>query len=246
MKVKNFDMVTLSINDRKIEVEEGTTVLEAARKLGVRIPTLCKVEDFAPAASCFLCAVKIEGRATLAPSCATPVSQNMIVHTDTPEVRSARKMALELLLSDHVGDCIGPCRTGCPARMDIPGFITEIAGGDLRRAAEISTDYLTLPASLGRICPRLCEQRCHRCEKGEPLSVRNLHRLAADRDRESGQPYRPLKAEPTGKRVAVVGTGPAGLSAAHHLLRRGHGVDLIDSRPSAGGGHQVHIPVAVQ
>ena len=235
-------MVTLEINGRKIEVEEGTTILEAASNAGIRIPTLCKVENFPPAASCFLCAVKIEGRRTLAPSCATPVENGMIVYTDSDEVRAARKTALELLLSDHVGDCIGPCRTGCPARMDIPGFITKIAEGDFRLAAEISTDYLTLPASLGRICPRLCEERCHRCEEGEPLSVRNLHRLAADRDIRSELPYRPATLSSTGRKVAIVGTGPAGLSAAQHLLQLGHDVVLIDYRSAPGGMLRWAIP----
>jgi formate dehydrogenase major subunit len=235
-------MVTLKIDGRDISVEVGATVLEAAARIGIRIPTLCKVAEFPPAASCFLCAVRIEGRSTLAPSCATPVSEGMIVLTDSDEVRAARKTALELLLSDHVGDCIGPCRTGCPATMDIPGFVTRIAAGDFRRAAEIATDYLTLPASLGRICPRLCEERCHHCESGDPLSIRNLHRLAADRDAASGSCYLPRKEPGTGKRVAVVGAGPAGLSAAHHLLRRGHGAVLFDSRPAPGGMLRWAIP----
>jgi formate dehydrogenase major subunit len=235
-------MVTLKIDDREITVEDGTTILDAAGRLGIRIPTLCKVENFPPAASCFLCAVKIEGRETLAPSCASPVAERMVVHTDSDEVRAARKTALELLLSDHVGDCIGPCRTGCPAKMDIPGFITKMAGGDFRRAAEIAQDYLTLPASLGRICPRLCEQHCHRCETGEPLSVGNLHRLAADRDTASGSPYLPRREKNSGKRVAIVGAGPAGLSAAQHLLRHGHSVTLFDSRSAPGGMLRWAIP----
>jgi formate dehydrogenase major subunit len=228
-------MATLTINGRKIDVAEGTTILEAAGRLGIRVPTLCKVENFPPAASCFLCAVKIEGRTNLAPACATPAADGMIVHTDSDEVRASRKTALELLLSDHVGDCIGPCRTGCPAQMDIPGFLTRIAGSDFRRAAEIVLDYLTLPASLGRICPRLCEQRCHRCETGEPLSVGNLHRLAADRDMATGSRYLPRMETATGRRVAIVGAGPAGLSAAHHLLRRGHSAALFDFRSEPGG-----------
>jgi len=235
-------MVKLRINDRSIEVQEGTTVLEAAEQLDIRIPTLCRVEGYPPAASCFLCAVKIEGRENLAPSCATPAADGMTVYTDSDEVRSTRKMALELLLSDHIGDCIGPCRTGCPAKLDIPGFITRIAGNEFRRAAEIAQDYLTLPSSLGRICPRLCEQRCHRCETGEPLSIGNLHRLAADRDAASENPYLPIKEKPSGKRVAVVGTGPAGLSASHHLLRRGYSVTLFDSRSAPGGMLRWAIP----
>ncbi len=186
--------------------------------------------------------MKIEGRENLAPSCATPAAEGMVVHTNSDEVRYSRKTALELLLSDHVGDCIGPCRTGCPATLDIPGFVTCIADGDIQRAAEIATDYLTLPASLGRICPRLCEQRCHRCETGEPLSVRNLHRLAGDTDLKSDSRYVPRKEMDTGKKVAIVGTGPAGLSAAHHLLRRGHRATLFDSRPMPGGMLRWAIP----
>ena len=104
----------------------------------------------------------------------------MVVINDSDEVRLARKTALELLLSDHAGDCVGPCRTGCPARLDIPNFIERISAGDVPQATEIVTDDLTLPASLGRVCPRLCEERCRQCEVKEALSIRNLHRFAAD------------------------------------------------------------------
>jgi len=235
-------VVTLRIDGREISVGEGTTVLEAARKLSIRIPTLCHVENFPPSASCFLCSVEIEGRANLAPSCTMPVSEGMVVHTDSDEVRASRKMALELLLSDHVGDCVGPCRAGCPAQLDIPGFVAGMTGRDFRRSAEIAHDFLTLPASLGRICPRFCEQRCHRCDKGEPLSVRNLHRLAADLDMESGSRYIPRKEKSTGKRVAIVGAGPAGLTAACQLLRRGHAVILFDAHPEPGGMLRWAIP----
>ncbi len=122
-------------------VEEGTTILDAARRLGIRIPTLCHVENFPPSASCFLCAVQVEGRESLSPSCAMPAADGMVVSTDSDEVRASRKMALELLLSDHVGDCIGPCRTGCPARFDIPGFLTQVSSpatcGDRRKLPPI-------------------------------------------------------------------------------------------------------------
>jgi formate dehydrogenase major subunit len=235
-------MVRLVIDGREVQVEEGQTILEAARRLAIRIPTLCHVEGFEPAASCFLCAVQIEGKATLSPSCAIPAAEGMVVYTDTEEVRSSRKTALELLLSDHVGDCIGPCRTGCPARFDIPGFLTEVTAGNFRRSAEIASDYLTLPAALGRICPRLCEERCHRCETGESLSVGSLHRFAADRDMASENRYVPHKDRASGKRVAIVGAGPAGLTAAYHLLRRGHGAVIFDAHAEPGGMLRWGIP----
>jgi len=240
--VGKMHMVTLEINGCETSVEEGTTILEAARGLGIRIPTLCHVENLPPSASCFLCAVQIAGRASLTPSCAIPAAEGMVVHTDSEEVRAARKMALELLLSDHVGDCVGPCRMGCPARLDIPGLSKSMADGEIRRAAEIASDYLTMPASLGRICPRLCEQRCHRCETGEPISVRNLHRLAGDRDMASADRYLPHREKATGKRVAVVGTGPAGITAAYQLLRRGHDTTLFDAQSEPGGMLRWAIP----
>lgn len=232
----------LTIDGRDVTVEPGTTVLEVARRLGIRIPTLCHVDGFEPSASCFLCAVQVEGRATLSPSCAMPASDGMIVHTNTADVRASRKMALELLLSDHAGDCVGPCMTGCPARFDIPGFLTHVAAGGDRRSAEIASDFLTLPASLGRICPRLCEQRCHRCDSGQSLAVGALHRFAADRDLATGAPYVPHVEPPTGKRVAIVGAGPAGLTAAYHLLRRGHGAVLLDAHDAPGGMLRYGIP----
>jgi formate dehydrogenase major subunit len=240
--------VKLTIDGLPIEVAPGTTILSAARTLGLAIPTLCQVEGFEHSASCFLCAVKIQGRPNSWPSCATPVAEGMVVITDSDEVREARKTSLELLLSDHAGDCIGPCRTGCPARLDIPGFIAGIAAGDHSKAAQIVTDSLTLPASLGRVCPRLCEQRCRQCDVEEALSIRNLHRFAADRQRRAGAPAELAGETPaplcplTGRRVAVVGAGPAGLAAAHHLLRQGHGVVLFDAHPQPGGMLRYGIP----
>ncbi len=262
--------MTLTIDSRPIEVPAGTTILRAARKLGISIPTLCHVEGFEPSASCFLCAVKIEGRPNLWPSCATPAADGMVVINDSEEVRAARKTSLELLLSDHAGDCVGPCRTGCPARLDIPNFIAQIAAGDHRKSADIVTDDLTLPASLGRVCPRLCEERCRQCDVEESLSIRNLHRFVADYQRARPEVVgraslpppghlaighvnagetpdatggTPVPLTPaTGKRVAIVGAGPAGLAAAHHLLRRGHGAVLFDAHPQPGGMLRYGIP----
>jgi formate dehydrogenase major subunit len=235
-------MVRLTIDGRETQVEDGATILEAARGLGIRIPTLCHVENFPPSASCFLCAVQVQGRENLSPSCAIPAADGMVISTDTEDVRASRKMALELLLSDHVGDCIGPCKTGCPARFDIPGFLTQLSAGDIRRSGEIASDFLTLPAALGRICPRLCEERCHRCDQGESLSIGNLHRFAADRDLASEARYVPRKEKTSGKKVAIVGAGPAGLTAAYHLLRRGHAAILFDAHSEPGGMLRYGIP----
>src|SRR5512143_2444851 len=99
-------MIRLTIDGRMVAVEPGTTVLGAAEWLGIRIPTMCHVPGIEPAASCFVCAVQVEGRRTMSPACAMPVSDGMVVITNSDDVRAARKMALELILSDHAGECV--------------------------------------------------------------------------------------------------------------------------------------------
>lgn len=93
-------MVTLTIDNRPVSVEPGTTVLRAAERVGIRVPTLCHVPGIEAAAGCFICAVQVEGRRDLAPACALLVSEGMVVTTDSRDIRMARKIALELLLSD--------------------------------------------------------------------------------------------------------------------------------------------------
>jgi formate dehydrogenase major subunit len=235
-------MPTLTIDGRKVTVEPGATVLEAARWLGIRIPTLCHVPGLEPVSSCFVCAVQIEGRRTLSPSCGLPAADGMVVITDSEDVRAARKMALELLLSDHAGDCVAPCAATCPAGLDIPGFVYEIARNDTRRAMEVISRRLALAGSLGRICPRLCEQNCRRCDYDQGLAIGALHRFAADRDREAAKQYLPPRAPASGKRVAIVGAGPAGLAAASYLQQAGHECTLFDAKPAPGGMLRYGIP----
>jgi formate dehydrogenase major subunit len=235
-------MVSLTIDGRPVSVKAGATILEAAKLLGIRIPTLCHVPGLEPAASCFVCSVQVEGRRGLSPACAMPVSEGMVVTTESKDVRTARRMALELLLSDHAGDCVAPCSATCPAGLDIPAFVFEIARYDNRRAHEIVCQKLALPGSLGRICPRLCEQQCRRHDRDSGLAIGALHRYAADRDRGAVRPYLPAVAPASGKRVAIVGAGPAGLSAAFFLLQQGHRCTLFDAKPAAGGMLRYGIP----
>jgi NADPH-dependent glutamate synthase beta subunit-like oxidoreductase/ferredoxin len=236
-------MVNLSIDGRRIGVNPGTTVLEAAQLLGIRIPTMCHVPGIEPASSCFVCAVQIEGRRTLSPACGMPVAEGMVVVTQSEDIRTARKMALELLLSDHAGDCVAPCAAECPAGLDIPGFVYGIATGDMHRSMEVIAERLALPGSLGRICPRLCERQCRRCDLDQGLAIGALHRYVADLDREAAR-YLPPRAPSTGKSVAIVGAGPAGLAAAYYLLQRGHNCTLFDAHSLPGGMLRYGIPAS--
>jgi formate dehydrogenase major subunit len=235
--------VTLTIDGCEVTVEQGTTVLEAARRIGIEIPTLCHVEGLEPAAACFLCCVQVEGSSRLSPSCALPAADGMVVATDSDDIRASRKMALELLMSDHAGDCMAPCSTGCPAGLDVSAFVREVASGRVDRAMEVISDRLSLPGTLGRVCPRLCEDTCKRCEHdGQSLAIAALHRYAADRNQITVPPVRPEPGEPSGKSVAIVGAGPAGLTAAFYLRRRGHACTLFDAHPRPGGMLRYGIP----
>jgi len=235
--------VTLTIDGREIAVEAGTTVLEAARQLGIEIPTLCYVEGLEPASSCFLCSVQVEGARTLSPSCALPAADGMVVVTDSDDIRASRKMALELLLSDHAGDCIAPCTARCPAGLDVSSYVYELASGHNDRAMEVIFDRLSLPGTLGRVCPRLCEQGCRRCDYDhDGLAIAALHRFATDRNQAANQPVAPPAGSPSGKSVAIVGAGPAGLSAAFYLRRKGHACTLFDEHERPGGMLRYGIP----
>lgn len=248
-------MVEVWIDNLKVDVPAGATVLEAARKLGIVIPTLCHLEGCKASTSCFVCVVKVEGQDHLSPSCATVVRDGMHVCSETAEVHAARKAALELLMGDHLGDCRGPCHTGCPAGMNIPRMIRQIAAGDMAGAIETVKADIPLGAVLGRICPAPCEKVCRRKFHDAAVSVRLLKRFVADWDLAQPQPYLPPRRPPTGKRVAVVGAGPAGLSAAYYLLCDGHAVSVLDEHEHVGGmlryglmaaeGGQDRLPPAV-
>ncbi len=228
-------MLRLTIDQREVEVPEGATVLEAARQLGIDIPTLCFREGCKPSTSCLVCVVGLGGPGRLVPSCATAAAEGMQIESETEAVRQARRTALELLLSDHLGDCVAPCQFGCPAQMDIPTMLRQIAAGELREAIATIKRDIALPATLGRICPAPCEKVCRRADHDAAVSICLLKRLAADADLASGDPYLPACKPSTGKRVAIVGAGPTGLSAAYYLRQLGHACTLVDENPTPGG-----------
>ena len=147
------------------------------------------------------------------------------------------------MLSDHADECIAPCAARCPAGLDVPGFVYEIAAGQNDRAMERIFDRLSLPGTLGRVCPRLCEQGCRRCDYDhEGLAIGALHRYATDRNESAQKPTLPMAVPSSGKWVAIVGAGPAGLTAAFYLQQHGHACTLFDAHPPAGGMLRYGIP----
>ena len=148
-------MPVLSIDNRKVEVENGATILDAAKKLGIEIPTMCFLKGYEPATSCMVCIVEVEGLANFVPSCATIAQEGMVVRSGSEKIHQARKAALELLLSDHLGDCLGPCEVTCPAHMNIPLMIRQIASGELDNAIATVKKDIALPAVLENLSKTL-------------------------------------------------------------------------------------------
>ncbi len=228
-------MIKLKIDNQQIEVPKGTTVLEACELIGIRIPTMCHMKGYSNRPSCMVCLVKETRTGHLHPSCALPVSQGMEIISSDQEVIEARKEALELLLSDHVGDCEAPCRIACPAYMDIPKMNRLIAKGEYRKALELVKEEIALPLILGYICSAPCEKVCHRKDADEPVAICQLKKFVAADDLNTVEPYLPAIKEAKNKTVAIIGSGPAGLSCAWHLLKGGYSCILFDQNQKVGG-----------
>ena len=379
--------VILTIDGRQIAAKEEMTIFEAAVGADIYIPSLCAHPDLPPSGECGLCLVEIEGEAEFVLSCTTKVAENMVVHTDTPELRQKQRQALKKILSEHpnacltcwrkercqpfdiclrnvavnercvtcpengrcelqkvvdyldIGDtpipyeyrrlpinrdnpffdldynlCIAcgrcvsacrdlrgvkaldfielngyrvagpvqgnhkdsgckfcfacvevcptgalvdrearyyppsdwegyivPCSQACPAHIDIPRYINLIAQGKYSEALAVIREKVPFPGVLGRVCIHPCEQACRHSQLNDSICIKFLKRFAADHDNGLWKQNSKV-APPTGKRVAVVGSGPAGLTAAYYLAKLGHSATVFEALPQAGGMMRVGIP----
>jgi ferredoxin len=233
-------MVDLRINGLPASVEFGATVLDAAEVVFVEIPTLCHLRGMAPETSCMLCVVKDLATGQLIPSCSAKAVDGMEIDTECGEVQTARRDILNLLLSEHVGDCKAPCTRICPAHLDIPMMLREIERGNLESAAWIAKRDLAIPATLGHVCPAPCEKGCRRGQVDQPITIRDLHRQAAENFEAMKMDFPNL-----GKKVAVIGSGAAGLSSAWKLRLLGYGCTVFDAAAKAGGALRDHTSLSL-
>lgn len=234
--------VNMTIDGKKVKARQGSTILEAVRENKIAdIPTLCHDPELPPYGSCFLCVVEVKGLNKLVPSCSTPVAEGMEVTTNNERIYQTRKMALELLLSNHYADCVAPCSEGCPANVDVQSYIAMISDGKYSEAVKTIREKNPLPIICGRICVRKCELNCRRKEVDEkPVGINYLKRYASDYERERHVKETPKT--PKGKKVAVIGGGPAGLTAAYFLAKEGYSVTIFDMMEKLGGMLRYGIP----
>lgn len=226
-------MINLKIDNITIKVPDGISVLKAAEIAGIVIPTMCFNESVPNHASCMVCAVKNNISEEFIPSCEMKVQEGMDIICNSKEVLEFRKDALELLLSDHVGDCEAPCRISCPAFMDIPKMNRLIANGEFIKALEVVKEEIALPLILGYICSAPCENACRRKQMEGAVSICQLKKFVAIKDSEKY--YLPEKLFKSNKKIGIIGTGMSGLSVAYHLLKYGYSCTLFDMNESAGG-----------
>ncbi|MBL0174351.1 MAG: molybdopterin-dependent oxidoreductase [Ignavibacteria bacterium] len=235
-------MLTLTINGNTVTASPDKTILAVCHEQGIdTIPTLCYDEKLPPFGSCFLCVVEVEGQNRLFPACSTKVAEGMVIQTRSERVSRARKTCLELLLSDHYADCFGPCRLACPADIDIQGYMSLISFGKFTEAIELIKEKNPLPSVCGRVCTRKCELNCRRNLIDEPVGIDFLKRYASDLDM-AGDMWTPDVKPRNGKRVAVIGGGPAGVTCAYYLVREGYEPTIYEALPEMGGMLRYGIP----
>ena len=236
-------MIKLTINGKEITASPDKTILEVCREQNIdnNIPTLCNDDKLKPYGSCFLCVVELEGQERLFPSCATKVAEGMKIKTRSDKVKAARKTCLELLVSDHYADCLGPCRLGCPADVDIQGYMSLISLGKPKEAIALIKEKLPFPSVCGRVCTRKCEVNCRRSMVDAPVGIDFLKRYAADQDM-IDEMWTPETKPDNGISVAIIGGGPAGLTAAYYLVCEGYRPVVYESLPKLGGMLRYGIP----
>ncbi|MBP1551232.1 MAG: NADPH-dependent glutamate synthase, partial [Oscillospiraceae bacterium] len=176
--------------------------------------------------------------------CPMPSQDPMVRNHNFKEVALGYTMDMAVKEAQRCLNCkTKPCISGCPVLIDIPAFIGEVAKGDIAKAYEILSQQTSLPAVCGRVCPQetQCEGKCVRAIKGESVAIGRLERFVADWHRENCA-QKPQPVQSNGKKVAVIGAGPTGLTCAGELAKKGYKVTIYEALHTAGGVLVYGIP----
>jgi len=225
-------------------------LVEAGRHLNIELMTMTEVADISGEEGDFTVKLREEPRFIDIEKCTACGECSKVCPVELPnqfdENLGDRKAAFKLYpQAMPSGFAIekrdkAPCRLTCPAGLNVQGYVQMVKEGKYKESLEIIMEQLPLPGVLGRVCPHECEDACRRCEVDHPVAIRDLKRLAADRfDPRQVE----IECEPKiGKKVAIIGSGPAGLSAAYHLAKKGIDSTIYEALSEAGGMLRVGIP----
>ena len=243
-ELANHNRIKVTVNGRETEVYDNLTILQALLQEEIHIPHLCyDIRLERSNGNCGLCVVElgVNGERDVK-ACQTPIQEGMTICTNSPKLVSYRKVRLEQLLSDHNADCVAPCVQTCPANIDIQAYLSAVRNGNFETALRIIKDSNPFPVVCGRVCPHPCEAQCRRNLVDSPVAINYVKRFAADWDMSRETPWMPAKKEATDKKIAIVGAGPSGLSAAYYSAISGHDVTVFERQPEAGGMMRYGIP----
>jgi formate dehydrogenase major subunit len=231
---------TLTINGQQFSLALDQTILVAAEEAGINIPHLCSMPGRRDADQpCLLCLVEVNGKRMRA--CKTLIADGMVIETETPDLVGHRKERLAQLAAGHYGDCKAPCSMTCPGSINVQGYIGLIAQRQFGAALQLIREKNPLPGIVCRVCPAFCEYPCRRALVDESVAINNLKRFAFDHA--AKHPLPPETTAPaTGHKAAIIGGGPAGLSAAWFLRKQGHSVTIFEAGPALGGMVRSAIP----
>ena len=166
--------MNITINNIQIEVQEGETILETARRIGYAIPSLCYAKGAKHKSSCMVCAVKNQVSGQIIPSCTTYPTEGMWIETDSEEVKLVRSLSLELLLSDHRADCEAPCSMVCPKELDVERILEYYDNGLYQEAYQVIAAVFALPEIECETCKAPCEKACRRGTIDKAVSIRAI------------------------------------------------------------------------
>jgi predicted molibdopterin-dependent oxidoreductase YjgC len=186
-------MPRITIDNHSLEVPDGTSILDAARRAGIEIPTLCYDSSLPARTSCMVCMVRLLPRGEFVPACGTEVVDGMEIESESDDVRTLRREALELLLGDHLGDCEAPCRLAHPTLADIPRMLRAVQQGEWSAAAEYIADHPSWEDS-SKAPPY--ERACRRGRYDDPVAIESIiefvrRKTGVEAPPPSSQPARP-------------------------------------------------------
>jgi formate dehydrogenase major subunit len=237
-------MISVNIDGKDYVIINGLTIIDAARSSGIDIPALGYDPRVSPPSNFEAAFVEvIDGVKTrFVSATSTQVIDGMVIRTQSAALQSYRHIYLQALLRHHYGDCIAPCVLRCPAHIDIQKYIYHVNCGNFLEALAVIKDSNPLPAVCGRVCPHPCETDCRRNAMDGAVNINGIKRFVADWDTFQLEPYKPACLPDTGHQIAIIGAGPAGLSAAWFLRRLGHAVTIFEMQEAAGGMLRWGIP----
>jgi len=233
--------IKIIIDHKEYLGNAGDTILKIASDNNISIPTLCHNDKISHTTSCFVCVVKDVNTGRFMPSCSAIISEGLEIESSSDEVFEMRQSALNLLLSEHTGDCEAPCTVSCPAHAKVEEYVRAGKNGETLRALEIIKQRIPLPMSIGRVCPRFCEVDCRRnvIDENQPVAINEFKRTSADIHFDE---YLEDLPELRNQKVAIIGAGPAGYAAAYYLRREGIGSEIFERLEKSGGMLRYGIP----